>query len=613
MHYLLIFFLLFSFTYANNIRHHYARHILNKESIQDHLRILKPSNQTANAKKIKIGIIGAGITGLYAALLLKDLGIDFQLLEANKEYIGGRLFTYHFNHDLKKAKTCDVFYDYSELGAMRIPSLHNRVVGNEKWSLDKYLRNHPNVKNKPKTIKLYLNNENTLYYYNGKKIYRSNNQKNDPLFFGKSKNNGKGIPDAYASRPYSDWLDIIFNPLIATMQSNATKAFEFLEKYDYHSVRSFMASFDAQELNRELEFNSSDSSPIDEKTGIRLDRRYPHLVIDWLESLDTGTGEYDRSLTEIVLDAFNFLSNDWKTIDGGVKRLTDAILEVLLLNSKSKRLQLNTIVNKISKVNHSNQLKVNTKNGKEYKYDHVISTVPLGILQNIDTSELNFDVEKRMAVRILAYDSAIKIALKFKSRWWQDPKKMKNKPIIGGQTLTDLPIRKIVYPSFGVECKNATGTLLVSYAWSQDALRLGSKMSPKIPAQKVYPNNIEEQDLVKEALDQLALIHGDFVKKEYTNKYIMINWSQNPLSMGPFAYFGPGQFKNNYQSMIKPAADGYLHFAGDTLSISHGWIQGSLDSAYRAVLEVLMKENMQDKIMKLKQNWGEVEELNYFQ
>jgi NAD(P)-binding Rossmann-like domain len=43
----------------------------------------------------KVGIIGAGAAGLYTAMILQDLGIQYELLEANKT-VGGRLRTHHF-------------------------------------------------------------------------------------------------------------------------------------------------------------------------------------------------------------------------------------------------------------------------------------------------------------------------------------------------------------------------------------------------------------------------------------------------------------------------------------------------------------------------------------
>ena len=43
-----------------------------------------------------IGIVGAGAAGLYAAIILQDLGLKYEILEANRT-IGGRLLTHRFS------------------------------------------------------------------------------------------------------------------------------------------------------------------------------------------------------------------------------------------------------------------------------------------------------------------------------------------------------------------------------------------------------------------------------------------------------------------------------------------------------------------------------------
>lgn len=53
------------------------------------------------------------------------------------------------------------------------------------------------------------------------------------------------------------------------------------------------------------------------------------------------------------------------------------------------------------------------------------------------------------------------------------------------------------------------------------------------------------------------------------------------------ALFMPGKFKRVYTSLTRPAADGLLHFAGEAVSFRHSWVEGALDSAWRAVHEML--------------------------
>jgi cation diffusion facilitator CzcD-associated flavoprotein CzcO len=47
---------------------------------------------------LSVGIIGAGAAGLYAAMILESLGIDYEILESSQR-IGGRIFTHRFDEE----------------------------------------------------------------------------------------------------------------------------------------------------------------------------------------------------------------------------------------------------------------------------------------------------------------------------------------------------------------------------------------------------------------------------------------------------------------------------------------------------------------------------------
>jgi hypothetical protein len=62
---------------------------------------------------LKVGIIGAGAAGLYSALLLQSLDVDFEILEAD-DRAGGRIFTHYFDPDAWKQATPEepAYYNY---------------------------------------------------------------------------------------------------------------------------------------------------------------------------------------------------------------------------------------------------------------------------------------------------------------------------------------------------------------------------------------------------------------------------------------------------------------------------------------------------------------------
>ena len=70
-------------------------------------------NLTGLELPLSVGIVGAGISGLYSALLLQHYipNVKVKLFEAN-DRVGGRIFTYKFSEEP---------YQYCEAGAMRIP------------------------------------------------------------------------------------------------------------------------------------------------------------------------------------------------------------------------------------------------------------------------------------------------------------------------------------------------------------------------------------------------------------------------------------------------------------------------------------------------------------
>jgi monoamine oxidase len=105
-------------------------------------------------------------------------------------------------------------------------------------------------------------------------------------------------------------------------------------------------------------------------------------------------------------------------------------------------------------------------------YSHVISTMPFSCLRMVDTTQCGFDWNFQTAIRALHYDSSVKVAIKFTSRWWESSALAKG-PHLGGVSSTDRPTRTVIYPSYGMG--DTTGaTIIVSYTWAQDALRLGA-------------------------------------------------------------------------------------------------------------------------------------------
>ena len=86
--------------YAHRGRYLLLKHHARHEGIPHHKlsqmkRVLHNPAPTAD---LPVCIIGAGMAGLYTAMIFESLGISYQIVDADtQQRVGGRLFTYHFN------------------------------------------------------------------------------------------------------------------------------------------------------------------------------------------------------------------------------------------------------------------------------------------------------------------------------------------------------------------------------------------------------------------------------------------------------------------------------------------------------------------------------------
>ena len=63
------------------------------------------------------------------------------------------------------------------------------------------------------------------------------------------------------------------------------------------------------------------------------------------------------------------------------------------------------------------------------------------------------------------------------------------------------------------------------------------------------------------------------------------NWSKDPFVYGTFAFRGPGQIKK-YGDVINNSHH-RIHFAGEHTAILQAGMEGAMESAERAVFEIL--------------------------
>jgi hypothetical protein len=402
-----------------------------------------------------VGIIGAGMAGLRAAMLLQKIGIPFEIIEASNR-IGGRAFTHSWDPDTE--------FDYFDVGPMRYPECPSMASTFEVFLELGWI---PGLSKK--LIRYYLSSDNAIEAFNDIRVQGP--PPTDVDVFNFSQHNGGTIPDEYVSDGPTKLLDKIFSSTIDKLQKAKTEKdiLAVFKPFDTLSCRAYMEGA---------------RTPDQDKP----EQVYPSVVVTWLETMDTATGLFDQSFSEMCLDYMDFSFPDaprklhfqptstsdlgWWCIYNG----TEALAKEMFAQLKNPNISYNSTVTKISRSTKQGPVLVSVageQNPREY--DHVICTIPFGCLRAVDLTEACLNYGQKTAIRCLNYDNSVKVGIKFSSRWWQTG----SNPIIGGTSVTDRPSRTIVYPSYGDE--NSPGVLIASYTWAQDSHREASMIPQNGP------------------------------------------------------------------------------------------------------------------------------------
>ncbi|KAG8941291.1 hypothetical protein FRC03_004675 [Tulasnella sp. 419] len=427
--------------------------------------------------------------------------------------------------------------------------------------------------------------------YNGKTVRRSSalpESTADTFGFAKT---GADSAHYVGHRSYGDILDAVIDPFVDALEKDISTypathdGWDKLMASDAYSTRGYLAT---------------QKVPLDSQNP-NLDQ----LTIDWLETMDKSTGWYDRSFAETVLEQMCFAKNNkdakWWCEDGGSSKIAEAMASLL-----ETRPTLNTQVTKIEANSTLGVdppgMTVTVAGGGQFDFSHVVSTLPLPVLRTLDIDNVGLTVKQTNALRQLQYGPAEKIGVLFSSQWWNDNKvisKIDNQPINiqGGQSSTDRCIRTVVYPSYGPNGSSSSNALIASYGWTADATRFAG----------LFGNDDASKARLKDlVLRDLAAVHGvdqKVLEAVFVDIYPW-EWSQSPFAQGAYAFFGPGQFSELYRCLTKPIAKGSFHIAGEAISPRHAWVVGALDSAWRAVYSIVLRDypELKDKFKDL---WGQ--------
>ncbi len=539
------------------------RHSMIKESLQmlgrpeDYEYIVKllspPKEITTLAapgemKGLKIGIIGGGLAGMAAAYELRKMGADITILEALEDRIGGRVYTYYFDEPGKY---------YAEFGPMRVPVTHETT-----WHYINLLQLDtisastpmPNAFRYVHNVRLRMTDSIEQYLY--------------PLY------------DLTPEERSTPWTDI------------TNYAFTYPMKQLPPEVRAEMLQILPEYSPQYLPFINTSVRQYVENLG--LSQGAMNLMYDLNPILAALFPlSYDEEATENY--SLDFL-NIYRIRDGFVN-LPLAFYHTF---HESNPIQYNNLPkDKLGNVTYkpghlvtglyqyaNRQQKVQVQYMNTYEahesieeFDYVICTIPFSALRTVEIRPL-FTNQKMQAIYQLNYIDSQKSAFYCNQRFWEKNTYYGN--INGGISITDLPIKFIVYPNDHIydtrdklQLAAEPGVLTASYNFGQDAVRLGNLEDWR--RYGVIRSNVEE-------------VHG--LPRGYLDTIVeafkMVHWNTEPHFRGAFAMSLPGQ-KNLYAyQMLQPEYNNHLFFAGEHLSTKHGWIQGALYTGKDAANKLLM-------------------------
>jgi monoamine oxidase len=195
--------------------------------------------------------------------------------------------------------------------------------------------------------------------------------------------------------------------------------------------------------------------------------------------------------------------------------------------------------------------------------DWCVCTIPISILEQIP---MNVGQEMIRAMSALYYNSAVKVALQFKRRFWEQ-----DEGIYGGISFTDLPINQILYPSNDLGSAGK-GVVVGAYVASVPNFRATTSFEV---------SGLSPKERIAWALKEGAKLHPQYFN-EFENGFA-VAWHRVPGNLGCFALWRDDVDASAYHKNLC-AVDGRIVLAGEhTANSLPGWQEGAILSSLDAI------------------------------
>ena len=483
---------------------------------------------------LRVCVVGGGMAGLYSALLLQKHfpGVQVKIFEAGNQ-VGGYMQTHKFSEEP---------YQYFDCGAMRFP---DNEISKPMFDLIKHL----NKELPTDPINLF---EFKLRSPGNRVFFNNSKQKDGRIMsadYSADYFSELGFPEEALSDGEST---ILLNEAMRGLEEAFEKNFDdALTKYGKMSFYNY--------FRRDLGWNFE--------------------KISYVETMQMYTGTFYFGLPSFFFNSrFFSMCRTLRGIEGGVSKLPKMC--AVAVEKKNGRIHLNAKVTAINQSNDTVRIGYSQTDSTDTLYqdfDVVILAIPTPYIRLIPDRPC-FGAEVEQGLRSFSFMPVCKFGIRFHSRFWERTDLI-HPPSFGGMSRTDLLIRFVIYPSYGIG-DSGKGVLVV-YNWNGDSMQW---------------QLLSKEEKIKTALDNLQQLYPEVnIAKEYAggepgdegylDEAFEVDW-------WGFPYPWAGQFLNNYPYLARP--QGNIYFAGGHLSSIQGWAVSALESARRAVRQLARKYGIED-------------------
>ena len=208
-------------------------------------------------------------------------------------------------------------------------------------------------------------------------------------------------------------------------------------------------------------------------------------------------------------------------------------------------------------------------------FDEVILTMPFGVLRGLDYSGAGFDSLKQIAITQLGYGTNTKMNLQVDSRFWNGTGAWPG--ISDGTIYTDLPFENSWEATRGQP--GSTGIVVLFTGGSY-----GAQIKLPQPYMTTSPGS-PATSYVTQYLQQLETVWPGAKRQWNGQATVSTPWS-DPNLLGSYSCWTTGQY--TFFSGYEGVRQGNIHFAGEHCTINfQGFMEGGAEEGIRAANEVL--------------------------